>query len=394
MVCALFGLILTSGCGPAEVARAEKAPVQKARVAVKQPTTLRMNRDVELSGEFRAWQQADLHAKIAGYLRQLTVDIGSRVSAGQTIAVLDAPELIAEQSEVAAAVQRAESEELHAAAALKRAQAQATLAGAALERLNAVNQKEKGLVAGQELDEARARQGAAEADVASAEAALQSARKGIEAAKARLVRVEAMLSYTRITAPFAGVVIRRYVDPGTMVQAGTASSTQAMPVIQLASTDKLRLTVVIPESIVPDIRIGTPVTVKVPSLGQTFNAKVSRFTDNVTSSSRTMEAQVDVANPKGLISPGMIAEISIQTTGTRDVMAIPVQAISRRGGQSYVLAVDSGGKVEEKRIEAGLETASHIEVVAGLNRNDHVIVGARTLVQPGDVVDVQQESTN
>lgn len=395
LFCAALALALMgAGCSKSDIAKADSTPAKVRRVAVTGLETVRMDRSLELSGEFRAWQQADLHAKVAGYLRQINVDIGSRVRAGDTIAVLDAPEVLAERTELVAASQRAESDELHAAAAANRARAQLKLAAAALERLKAVNEKEKGLIAAQELDEARARQAAAEADVASAEASMQSGRRSVEAAKARLARVDAMLEYTKITAPFGGVVTKRYVDPGTMVQAGTASSTQALPVVQIAASDKLRLTIVVPESAVSDIRIGTRVSVRIPSLGEKFDARISRFTDQVTSSSRTMEAQIDVANGNGRISPGMIAEVRVHTAGSRDVLALPVQTISRRGGQSYVLTVGADGKVEEKRFEGGLETASHVEVVAGLGREDRVVMGARTLLQPGDVVEVQRAAAN
>ena len=125
----------------------------------------------------------------------------------------------------------------------------------------------------------------------------------------------------------------------------TASSTQALPVVQIAATEKLRLTIVVPESIVPDLRVGTTATVRVPALGYEFEGRIARFTDDVSSSSRTMEAQIDVANANGRISPGMIAVVSLHTAGVRNVLAIPVQSISRRGGQSYVLTVSADGAI-------------------------------------------------
>ena len=390
----LAAVAALAGCSAQGEPKAEKAPQSRQRVAVQKPQLVRMDRNLELSGEFRAWQQADLHAKIAGYLRELNVDIGSRVRAGQTIAVLEVPELAAERTELNASLQRAESEELHATAGVNGARAQLRLAIAALDRLTAVNEKEKGLVAGQEIDEARARRAAAEANLASAEAAVQSARKSIEAARARVRRVEAMLDYTRIIAPFDGVITKRNVDPGSMVQAGTASSTQAVPVVQIAAINKLRLTIVVPESAVPDVEIGTMATVRIPALGQTFEARIARVTENIASASRTMEAQIDTPNSNGRISPGMLATVRLHTSGARDVLAIPLQAVSRRGGQAFVYTVSPNGKVDEKRIEAGLETASHVEIVQGLEPAERVIVSARALIQPGDIVDANQETAN
>ncbi len=351
-----------------------------------------MDRGFDLSGEFRAWQQADLHARVPGYLKVLKVDIGSRVESGQVLAVLEAPELEAERVEAAAAVQRSVSEHARTLTSVEQAKAQVAVTNASFDRLKAVNAKEKGLVAGQELDEAAARRAAAEAAFAGAQAAIEAASQGIQAAKARLARVEAMLEYTRIIAPFSGIVTKRYVDPGNMVQAGT--SPQTVPVVQISDVSRLRLLIVVPESAVPDIRLGTEVDVRIPSTGTTFTGKIARFSDQVSSSSRTMAAEIDVPNSRNTVSPGMIAQVRLRTTGTRDVVAVPVQAVSRRGGQSFVLSVGPQGKVEERRIQAGLESASHIEVVDGISKDDRVIVGAKMLIQPGQVVTPVEESVN
>jgi RND family efflux transporter MFP subunit len=352
-----------------------------------------MDRRLELTGEFRAWQQADLHAKVAGYLKTLHVDIGSRVEAGQAIAVLEAPELEAERSEALAAIDRAQSEEMRAKAGVDRAKSLLRVARSALERLQAVNAKEKGLVSGEEIDEATARQSAAEAELASAQASLESTRQSVHAAKARRERIEAMLQYTRISAPFSGVVTRRYVDPGNMVQAGTSSHTQAVPVVQIASIQRLRLCVVVPEAAVPDVRPGAAVEITIPALGETRSGTVARLAENIASDSRTMEVQIDVVNRDGRISPGMIAQVRLQAKAQRDVMAVPVQAIGRRGGQSYVLAIGGDGRAEERKVRAGLESATHIEVLEGLAATDRVVVGARTLIQPGQLVEAAEEES-
>jgi RND family efflux transporter MFP subunit len=353
-----------------------------------------MERGFDLTGEFRPWQQADLHAKVAGYLKTLNVDIGSRVGAGQVIAVLEVPELEAEREEATATVQHSKSEESRARASIDRARAQVAVAKASSDRLNEVNQREKGLVARQELDEAAARHRAAEADLAIAEAALNTSGQATQAAKARLSRIEAMLHYARITAPFSGVVTKRYVDPGNMIQAGTNSQTQAVPVVQIASTSKLRLSIVVPESAVPDVHVGTGVDIRVPSLGRNFQGRIARLTENVVTSTRTMAAEIDIPNSDHSISPGIVAVVRLRTTSTRDVLAVPVQAISRRGGQSFLFTVGPKGTVEERTVKSGLESASHIEVVEGVSAEDRVIVGAKALVRPGQTVEPAEEIAN
>jgi RND family efflux transporter MFP subunit len=362
------------------------------RVAVQRPATVKLDRGFDLSGEFLAWQQADLHARIPGYLKVLKVDLGSRVQSNELLAVLEAPELEAERVEAAAAVERSVSEEVRARATVQHARAQVAVAKASFDRLAAVNAKEKGLVAGQELDEAAARRAAAEATLAGAEAAIEAAGKNVQSAKARLARVEAMLEYTRITAPFSGTVTKRYVDPGNMIQAGT--SPQTVPVVQVSDTSRLRLLIVIPETAVPDVKVGTPVDIRVPSLGTEFPGKIARFSDQVSSSSRTMAAEIDVANPKGSISPGMIAQVRLRTAGMRAVLAIPIQAVSRRGGQAFVMTVGPKGTVDERRVQVGVESASHVEVVGGVSAADRIIVGAKTLILPGQAVTPVEEAVD
>ena len=397
----MIGLLFSLACGcsgPSTFAETRTESTSESalplRVAVTKPETVKMERGLDLTGEFRPWQQADLHAKVAGYLKTLNVDIGSRVTAGQVIAVLEVPEMEADREELTAAVQHSRSEEVRAGASIERAKAQVAVAKASFDRLNEVNQREKGLVARQELDEVAARHRAAEADLAIAEAALNTSGQATQAAKARLSRIDTMLQYARITAPFSGVVTKRYVDVGNMIQAGTNSQTQAVPVVQIANTAKLRLSIVVPESAVPDVNVGTEVDIRVPSFGRSFQGRIARLTESVATSTRTMAAEIDVPNPDLSISPGIIAVVRLRTTSTRDVLAVPLQAISRRGGQSYVLTVGQQGIVEERTIKSGLESASHVEVVEGVSAKDRVIIGAKTLVRPGQSVEAAEEIAN
>src|SRR5262249_25777521 len=155
-----------------------------------------------------------------------------------------------------------------------------------------------GLVAQQEIDDAFARDRVAESQMATANAAITAAEQAVQAAEATASRIRTMQSYERITAPFAGVVSKRYADTGAMIQAGTASQSQAMAVIRLSQNDRLRLILPVPESMVPSIHLGSQVEVRVQSLGRTFQGRVARFSDRVSSSTRTMDTEVDVANPR------------------------------------------------------------------------------------------------
>ena len=123
--------------------------------------------------------------------------------------------------------------------------------------------------------------------------------------------MKTLIEYTRVTAPFAGVITKRYADTGSMIQAGTASQTQAMPVVRLSENSLLRLILPVPESAVPTVHIGQPVEVRVPTLNRSFPGRVARFTGKISSSTRTMETEVDVPNPNLVLMPGMYAEVDL-----------------------------------------------------------------------------------
>src|SRR5208282_6585245 len=130
-------------------------------------------------------------------------------------------------------------------------------------------------------------------------------------AKAKLVHDQSLFDYSRITAPFSGVVTERYANLGTLVQAGTGSSTQAIPIVKLSQDDLFRLVIPVPESYVRYIRVGDPVDVHVPSLNRTFPGKVARFSVDVKSNTRTMHTEVDVENPQRILLPGLYADAQL-----------------------------------------------------------------------------------
>ena len=204
---------------------------------------------------------------------------------------------------------------------------------------------------------------------------------------ARRSKLETLLAYSRITAPFAGVITKRYADPGAMIQAGTASQSQAMPVVQLSKADVLRLILPVPESIVPRVHLGVPVAVRVPALNRTFEGKVARFTSTIQLSTRTMDTEVDVPNPLLELMPGMYAYATLTLDRRPDALAIPIQAISDRGKTSTVLVVNAQKQIEARRVTLGIETPSMIEVVSGLNQNDLVIIGNHGELKPGQLVE-------
>ena len=218
-------------------------------------------KQVTIAAEFRPYQQVELHAKVSGYVKEMNVDFGDQVKAGQLLATLEVPELQDELDNAIAAEQHAEAD-------YKNAHLDYT-------RLVAVNKEHPNLVAQQDLDTAEAKD-------------LSAGRRHCRRQGGR-EKFQTMVDYTHITAPFDGVVTRRYADPGALIQAGTASDTQAKSLVRVSDNYLLRLDFPVTVDYVKDVRLGDPVTVRVDSLnGKTFTGNISRFTHDVDDSTRTM----------------------------------------------------------------------------------------------------------
>jgi RND family efflux transporter MFP subunit len=168
-----------------------------------------------------------------------------------------------------------------------------------------------------------------------------------------------------------------------MIQAGTASQTQAMPVVQLSQNNLLRLILPVPESVVSRIHVGETLDVRVSSIGKTFPGRVARFADKIQESTRTMDTEVDVPNPALTLIPGMYAEVTLRLDGRNNVLAVPIDAVDRSGPSPRVYSVNSAGTIHVVPITTGLETDQRIEIRSGLQEGDSVIVGRRAGLSEG-----------
>jgi RND family efflux transporter MFP subunit len=371
----ILGAVLVIGLGglwATHHARAQvpgKADLTGAPAAVVARVTREdLSKQVTIAAEFRPYQEVELHAKVSGYVKELNVDFGDQVKAGQLLATLEVPELRDELNSAVAAEQHAEAD-------YKNAHLDYT-------RLVAVNKEHPNLVAEQDLDSAEARDLAAAASVA--------------AAKADENKFQTMVDYTRITAPFDGVVTRRYADPGALIQAGTASDTQAKSLVRVSDNYRLRLDFPVSVDYVKDVRLGDPVTVRVDSLnGKTFTGTISRFSHDVDDSTRTMTTEIEVPNPNLELVPGMYATVVLQVEKHPQALVIPTEAVAG-DKKNTVYVVTPNHEIEERTVTLGLETPDKYEVVSGLNEGDLVVLGNRTQFQTGQKVEpkiVQVAST-
>jgi RND family efflux transporter MFP subunit len=330
-----------------------------------------------IAGEFKPFQDVDVHAKVAGYIRRIYVDVGDHVQEGQTIAVLEVPELAAQLTGAEAAVRAAEEQIRKAQGDLQRAKSAHAAAHSAYARLKQAADSRAGLVAQQEVDDSEAKDLETEGQTASAEAEIASAKQQLEVAQANQKQYAALSNYTRIVAPFAGVITNRYADTGALIAAGTSSSTQAIPVVRLAQTSKLRLVLPIPESAAAQIHLGDPVKVQVQALDKEFAGKVSRFAGSLDRQTRTMETEMDFDNRSGRLIPGMYTETKLSLREKKNALTIPLEAVSRNGDGATVLAVNSENIVEERKVRVGEEDSTRIEVLSGLSEAERVIIGNR-----------------
>ncbi|HWF91885.1 MAG TPA: efflux RND transporter periplasmic adaptor subunit [Terriglobales bacterium] len=342
---------------------------------------------LELSGTFRAYQEVDVHAKVAGYIRHIFVDVGDKVKQGQVLAVLEVPELNAQVMGAKAEMQSDQNAIQRAQSEVERAQSSHSDYHSAYTRLKQASSAEPGLIAEQELDDALAKDKTSEAEVVSAQAELAESQSQLAAAQANLERLNALQQYSQITAPFAGVVTKRYADTGALIQAGTSSDTQSLPVVRLAEWSRLRLLVPVPESAVPQVHLGATVTVRVPALARTFEGKVARFSDDLDQQTRTMDTEIDVENHDGTLVGGMYAETDFTLQrSNRTALTVPVQAITRNGTTSTVMVVNSQGVIEERDVTLGEEGSARVEIKAGLSPRDEVVVGNRSDLRAGEKV--------
>lgn len=351
------------------------APVKRETIAT----------SLSIAGQFIPYQNVDLHAKVAGYIRNIYVDIGDRVHTGQVLAVLDIPEMVAQVDEARAAMHHAEEEIQRAQSEVSRAEADNVALHANAVRLVSTDKARPGLIAQQELDDATAKDRASQAHVDAAKSTLAAAKQQLEAAKANLQRYSALMDYGKITAPFGGVVTWRFSDTGALVQAGTSSST-GLPVVTVAQINVLRLRIPVPESLAARVRIGDTADVHVQATGEHFTGKVARFTNSLDPSTRTMQVEFEVPNPTYHLQPGMYADVRLSANSRPNALTVPVQAIRRAGNKTSVLVVDAQNRVQSREIEAGVESPNDVEILAGLTEGERVIIGNLGSYQPGQLV--------
>ena len=300
---------------------------------------------VTLPGNVMAYQEATLYVKVAGYLKTINVDKGDSVKEGELLAEIEAPEMLAD---------------------LIKAKAEAEAAQLDYKRVTDAQKKASDLVVPQTVDAAKAKSGVAVAG---------------------LQRIETLLSYAKITAPFSGVITKRWVDPGALIPAATSSSTsKSGAVVTLMDFSTVRIDVAIPDTEAPFIKKDLPVKVTVNELpGRTFQGTITRFSYALDESTKTMATEIEISNPDLALRPGMWAAVEIELQKKENALLIPAEALVIEKNKNSVFVVRDK-KALKVALTTGFDDGVNVEILKGCGPNDAVIVAGKQSVTDGQKV--------
>lgn len=363
------------------MAAAQPPAIRPPLVQVIRPVRADVPITSTLSGTLAPYLQAKLYAKVPGYLKAIYVDKGDRVHAGELLAVIDAPELQSAMAGAKSKVIQTQANLLEKQSEYQKAKAERHLDMLAYERLKAARKASPDLIAPMEVDVAQAKADEAVAEVATAQSGVSVAKAELATAQVQQQEVAEQIAYTRITAPFDGVVSVRYLDPGAMVQTGTNSASQAMPVVEVMDPSRLRLDVHVAETDVPDVKPGTPVKVELPAVpGATREATIARTSLAEDLGTRTMLAEAEIPNRDLGWHPGMYAQVTLQLQLHRGSLTLPEQAIAHNGDKANVFVVGSDSRLHQRAVELGADDGIHVEIKHGLAEHDVVaLTGTESL---------------
>jgi len=389
---ATVALVLrNSSSGSPRLTPAKASSTDEVSVQVALPERNEITKQVVLAGSVEAIEQATLYARISGYLKSIKVDIGDRVSS-EVLAEIDVPEMGPEYQGAEAEVERAKMNIENARAELERARAELELKRITYERLNSIREQEPDVMPQQQVDEAKAQFEVARAMVSVAEAKIKVHRSEVSKAEASRARLATLMEYTKIHAPFSGVIVKRHVDPGALIQQAS-SQTNVSPVVTVARVDTLRVFVDVAEPEISFVKKGSPVTLRVDSLpGRVFKGTCTRYAGALDPKTRTMRTQIDLPNRDGVLRPGMYAEVVLSLGQKQDVLTVPASALIIEGEKSYVYTA-TGGKARRVEVRTGSDDGIRVEITDGLTGAEPVITNGKNLVKDGTPVRVSAASS-
>ncbi len=374
LITAIAAGLTVCGCGtgPEKASAAAAVSQPPAPIAIESVKVIsrRLNITIPLPGELLPYEEVRIFPKVSGFVQWIGVDRGSIVKKGQLLAILLAPEIVAQKAEAQAKVLSAENQRIAVEAKLAADES-------SWERLKDAA-RTPGVISDEELETAEK---AAEAD----RARVVALRNTADAARASLRSAEEMQGYLRITAPFDGVVTKRNVHPGALVGPGGGSGTQSS-MLRIEQVSHLRLVVAVPELYAADIQKGAKVSFTVPAFpGRAFSGTVARLADSVDISTRTMPVEMDVWNPGLELHSGMFPSVLWPVHRKNSTLFVPQSTVGRNMEQSYVIRIRNG-RAEQVSVKAGGVMGSLTEVFGDLEAGDQVALHATDELRSGTAV--------
>ena len=329
------------------------APVKKAAtvtrttsVEVVNPQSRSFSAETIITGTTRANRKVKLHAMASGFLKNIYKDIGDYVKKGETVAILENPDL-ANQEE--------------------RLQVDMESKRKTYQRLKSIQEKTPALITIQQVEDTEA---------------------AYRLAEAELNYLKNQTAFLTVRAPFGGRVTKRFLDEGALVQSGLSDS-DAMPLVEIQQTNPLRLVLPMPEADIGGIKTGMKANVSFPELpGKSINAKINRISNALDPASKTMDVEIDLQNPNGKIKPGMYAKVNLGLGSRADVLSLPATAQVIFQKNFFLYVVDKNNIVERVPLRKGLANKDFFEVLnSEINAESKVVVQGKNLIKPGQEVE-------
>jgi len=355
-------VLLALGAGRTMLSRIANAKVlengatEQARQYVKTtlPTVGAAGQTLALPGTLQGYVQAPISARASGYLKRWTKDIGARVEKGELLAEIETPEIAQQLSQAVAARQQS-------AATL-------ALADSTVERWESLRKKD--VVSQQELDERRS--------------GVVQARANVAAAEANAQRLRELDAFKRVTAPFAGVITKRSIDVGDLIDAGSNGGGRALFV--LTQTDPLRVYVNVPQTYSQMVKTGQSVVVTQAELrGQSFKGTVARTAGAIDTATRTMQVEIALPNPSGVLLPGAYVQVALPMAAST-VLRVPTNTLLFRADGSRVALVDAAGRIHLRKVQIGRNLGEETELLDGVGITDRLVLNPTDSLADGDVV--------
>ena len=368
----------------ADVAQAAEGPAVKTV----SPQKITLRRTSSQPATVRAWHEAELFAKVAGYASKVTADIGDVVKAGQTLMQIDVPEMtkIYEKQQAELSLLEYKREQFQASVGVARAE---------LEALQSEYDRVQTLIKTKAVtqrigDETKSRYESAKARLVVAEAEVKSAASSVMVGRKTLEETEVMMQYASLKAPFAGIVTQRSVDPGDLVRNKVSSDGSREPLFTVSKVDVLRVTVPIPERDAVWVKKGDIAEMSFTALpGVTFKDVVARRSGRLDSKTRTMVVEVDIPNANGRLIPGMYCKVEI-IMQEKLALVVPAEAVrfNLTGDVSIVYVVKDDNSILLVPVKTGIDDGHNIEILSGLSGGEQVVTGMLGRLKDGQVVSV------